>query len=234
MSALPPLIDFHAHILPGADHGSCGIEESLNQLNLMRCAGVATVVATPHFYPHQHPVAHFQKRIHSSAEELIAHLPADAPTICLGAEVLYCHGIHRMEDLSQLCIRGTNLLLLELPLDQWGNELFDTVAELCSRYTVVLAHIDRYLRRQQHEIAELLSLGAYAQINASALFSFSVRRKLLPFWQGDRIVALGSDLHQADKRTYAQFSAACTRLGNNFSVIMQRSHMLLQNAIPLV
>ncbi|MEE3459824.1 MAG: CpsB/CapC family capsule biosynthesis tyrosine phosphatase, partial [Candidatus Faecousia sp.] len=42
------MIDFHAHILPGADHGSDGLETSLRQLALAEEAGVDTIVATPH------------------------------------------------------------------------------------------------------------------------------------------------------------------------------------------
>ena len=63
------IIDFHAHILPGADHGSSGLEESLNQLALIRAAGVDTVVATPHFYPHRHTPEEFLQATASAARE---------------------------------------------------------------------------------------------------------------------------------------------------------------------
>ena len=42
------MTDFHAHILPGADHGSDGMETSLTQLALAEAAGVDTIIATPH------------------------------------------------------------------------------------------------------------------------------------------------------------------------------------------
>ena len=56
------LIDFHAHVLPGMDHGCKNITECKKQLSLAMSAGVSTVVATPHFYPHQHNVASFISR----------------------------------------------------------------------------------------------------------------------------------------------------------------------------
>ena len=36
-----PIIDFHAHILPGADHGSRHTVTSLAQLELIRQGGTA-------------------------------------------------------------------------------------------------------------------------------------------------------------------------------------------------
>ena len=45
------IIDFHAHILPGADHGSRDVKTTKAQLEMLAGAGVKAVVATPHFYP---------------------------------------------------------------------------------------------------------------------------------------------------------------------------------------
>ena len=230
MSGHAPLIDFHAHILPGADHGSSGIEESLNQLALIQNAGVDTVVATPHFYPNLHNPTQFLQAVNSSAEKLAAHLSDSSPRICIGAEVLYCDRLDEMEQLDQLCIRGTNILLLELPMSDWHQELFDTVEALSRQYTVVLAHIDRYIRIQQEEIGALLALGAYAQINTSAFFCFLERKRLAPFLESDRVVALGSDLHNAPPRQYHQFVAAKRKLGAMHPEIMRRSQALLKNA----
>lgn len=230
MSASVPLIDFHAHILPGADHGSSGIEQSVNQLALIHHAGVDTVVATPHFYPNRHKVEDFVKTVGSAAESLAVHLP-DTLRLAVGSEVLYCDRLDRMEGLERLCIRGTDLLLLELPLDIWNRDLFETVECLTKRYTVLLAHVDRYVRFQQEELLELLAMGTYAQINADALFSFTERRKLLPILESGRVVALGSDLHRLEKKTYERFSAARGKLGEGrFEEIMRRSAELLQGA----
>lgn len=40
-------MDFHAHILPGADHGSRDLDHSLRQLRAAKAVGVDTIVATP-------------------------------------------------------------------------------------------------------------------------------------------------------------------------------------------
>ena len=44
------IIDFHSHILPQADHGSDGIEMSMQQVRYAVNAGVTDIIATPHFY----------------------------------------------------------------------------------------------------------------------------------------------------------------------------------------
>ena len=229
MSAQNALIDFHSHILPGADHGSSCTKESLNQLELMHQAGVATVVATPHFYPNQHRPEDHLRMLAVTAEKL-ASRPHATPRICLGAEVLYCDGLENMENLNELCIRGTNVLLLELPFGPWSAMLFDTVSALCGKYTLVLAHIDRYLAKHSSEIEELLSLGALAQINADALTGFFSRRRLAPFLRDDRLVALGSDLHGDDPKSYAPLVSAKKHLGDKHDEIMLRSAELLKSA----
>lgn len=225
------LIDFHSHILPGADHGSGGIRTSLKQISMMDDAGVDTVVATPHFYPHVINVEGFLDLVNSTAEELRKNLRESRVKICLGAEVLYCDGLESMEDLEKLCFRGTNILLLELPMeDQWNDNLFYCVKSLSKKYALVLAHIDRYIRPHRNDIAELLDLGAYAQINAPSLSSMGTRRKLMPFLESDRVVALGSDLHGVDEKSYKQFLASQKRLGEGFHLIMERSVALLDGA----
>ena len=230
MSATVPLIDFHAHILPGADHGSSGIEQSLNQLALIHHAGVDTVVATPHFYPNRHKVEDFVDMVNSAAERLTEQLPPSL-RLGVGTEILYCDRLDRMDGLERLCVRGTDLLLLELPLDIWSHDLFETVECLTKRFTVLLAHVDRYVRFQQAELMELLAMGAYAQINADALFSFTERRKLTPILDSERVVALGSDLHRLEKKTYERFAAAKNKLGaERFEDIMLHSAKLLENA----
>ncbi len=223
------IIDFHAHILPCADHGSDGLQTSMEQIALINNAGVSAVVATPHFYPHFHTVEQFSSTVSAAAEELAASV-TDRPLIGLGAEVLYCEGIENMDGLSRLCIRGTDLLILELPLADWDKNIIYSVKRLTDSCTVVLAHIDRYMETCPDIIDALMSLGALAQINASSLFYAPVRKKLAPYIANGQIFALGSDLHMADRKAYAQFEKAKKKLGAEFDNIMSRSQNLLDGA----
>ena len=65
-------IDFHSHILPGADHGSDSLEMSLSQLENAKAAGVSTIVATPHFYPDVDNVPDFLARREKAYDMLCA------------------------------------------------------------------------------------------------------------------------------------------------------------------
>ena len=226
------IIDFHTHILPGADHGSSGIEDTRGQIALLNNAGVDTVVATPHFYPNRHTLEDFLYKVESSVEKL-SSIDIPRPRICLGAEVLYCDGIYNMQGLDKLCIRGTNILLLELPLDTWDDRLFDTVKELTERYTVVLAHIDRYISWQRDGIYSLIEIGALAQINAPSLFCRSERKLLTPLIESGDIYAVGSDLHGAEKNTVKRFAMVSKKLGDHYGEIMQKSNELIKDAITI-
>lgn len=230
MEHAAPLIDFHTHILPGADHGSSGTHETMNQMQIIQRYGVDTVVATPHFYPNLHRVDRFLPLV----EDCLARFrSAESPftgRLCLGAEVLYCHHLDQMPDLDSLCIRGTDLLLLELPMGQLDADIFETVEALLRRYTVVLAHIDRYIADSEDIIDGLIQRGALAQINAYSLFSGGMRRRLSPYLKSDRVVALGSDLHGEDEKGYKKFATADKKIGDLRDRIMLRAESLLRNA----
>lgn len=225
------IIDFHSHILPCADHGSDGIKTSKKQITLMKDAGVDTAVLTPHFYPNRHSVSTFLTEIGSAAEELISKCGTH-PKFCLGAEVLYCEGIEEMEDIEKLCIRGTDVLLLELPMTpEWNKTMLYEVKRLSSRFTVVLAHIDRYTDLHSEELMSLMASGnVRAQVNTSAFSHKSDKHALSPFIEAGYVVALGSDLHGASKKIYRRFRKAEGRLGEAYERIMQISAELLTGA----
>lgn len=228
------IIDFHSHILPAVDHGCSDVGEALRQLEIVKSAGVDTIVATPHFYPNAIDTESFLRRIESASRMLLrAADTASLPTVYVGAEVLYCDSLEQMEGLERLCIGGTDLLLLELPLGRWNDALFYTAEALLKRFTVILAHVDRYAREQRQALFDLLSMGALAQINAAALLSLGMRRRLRPFLHSPSLVAVGSDLHGANAELYEQFLSAQRHLGVEREAIAQRSRDLLRSAVPL-
>ncbi len=232
MSSFRGAIDFHSHILPSIDHGCKDIDECRGQLALMSESGTSLAVATPHFYPHEHKVSDFISNVSYAVSLMHAAKIENSPCIALGAEVLLCHNLHKMEGLEKLYIRGTNILLLELPMNRLSDAYLDTVEAIMENgTTVVLAHIDRYLRDYEETIDTLLSMGAYAQINAHSLSSGKIRRKLVSYLeQSDKICAVGSDLHGVDKTAYKKFVKAGKLLGEYYPTIMKRSEKLLQDA----
>ena len=197
------VIDLHAHILPGADHGCRDRATAQAQLESIAANGTDAVVATPHFYPHRDNIVAFLARRTAAVERLRRCTLPPALRVFLGSEVQVCEGLDEMEELEALCIRGTKVILLEMPHTKWSTRLLATVLAIAERGLVpVLAHVDRYPVR---EINKLLEKGVLAQLNAEALEGFFSRRRAIRYLKGGRVVAFGSDLHGAEPDGYEAF-----------------------------
>ena len=224
-------VDFHAHILPKADHGSNSLEESLTQLSIVKRYGFDKIVATPHFYPHQHNLSAFLKKRDESVASLKAEMPEGCPSVAVGAEVLLCNNLNRLETLASLCIGSSNVIMIELPFCDFNDGYVDTVREIQnSGFSVILAHADRY---PKENIERLIDIGVSLQLNVSSLCKFIKRKHLFKWIEDERVVALGSDIHGINERPYKDFlffkkkfqdefnqiSNASLKLWNNFSLI---------------
>ena len=219
------LTDFHAHIIPWADHGSSSIDTSLFQLTLAAEFGIDQIVATPHFYPQQENADRFLSRRNDCYQRLSSHLTAEHPRVILGAEVLICDNIEKMPGIESLCIEGTKTLLLELPFSDFSDSFVHSVKSLIhDGYTVVLAHADRY---DQDNIEKLVHAGAKIQLNADSLSGFLVPTHLKRWIYSDKVVAIGSDIHGHDKNAYKRFTKVLRRFADNSEYIMSASKKLL-------
>ncbi len=218
-------IDFHAHILPKADHGSDGLETSLQQVALAKEAGIDLLAATPHFYPISDTAEAFLERRSRCLAELTSSLEPGMPEILPGAEVQLCRGLNHLQQLQELCFRGTKVLLLELPADFRFNQFERTLESL--RYDcglqVVIAHVDRY----PELAAPILEAGYFGQLNASSLCTMFRKKRFYDWIEEGSIVALGSDLHGV-KTGYSEFLQAKKKLGSLYDEIMSRTQSLLE------
>lgn len=187
-------LDYHAHVLPGCDHGSDGVETSRKQLAMAAAAGIRTICATPHFYPHKESIPSFLQRREASARLLHENLTADAPQLELGAEVLICDGMERLDGLSRLCRGETNELLLEMPFYQWPEAIWDTLYALCERrdIKIVLAHAERY---PPEAIEQLIRDNVTLQLNSECLTRPLHRKRYLTWIKNGSVKYLGSDIH---------------------------------------
>lgn len=221
------MLDFHAHILPGADHGSDGLQTSLRQLRLAEQAGIDTIIATPHFYPQTDDFGRFRRLRRSAAQTLREHYSGTV-RILVGAEVHMCVGLDHLEGLEALCIPGTKVMLCELPFRGCTNGITETFVRLMDERGIVpvLAHVDRY---DPTLINNLFGMGLCGQLNAEPLSRPFHRKRLLPWIDSGDIVALGSDIHGADIG-YAPFLKAVEFLGSRFAVLESRARALLQDA----
>ena len=211
------MIDFHSHILPAVDDGSKDADESIRLLTMLSKQGIDTVVATPHFNAEKESVEEFISRRQASFNILAPLMSEDMPKVILGAEVAYYDGISSLTDLEKLCIEGTNLLLVEMPMCRWSEYALGELKDLsCTKgYTVLLAHIERYMGDQSPQVFRQLSqLGVLMQVNASFFNGVFSRRKAINMLCKGEINAIGSDCHNTTTRP--------PQLGSAFDVIRNK------------
>lgn len=222
-------IDFHAHVLPGMDHGCSSSKESCEQLRLAEKAGVGTVVATSHFYPHEMSIRAFIENRNGAINRLHEVYDSDKPTVIPAAEVLFCENMQNMDNIEQLCIGNTGYILLEMPFGDWKKNWFEDLSEIYDRMCgrVILAHVDRY---DSDSIEYLLNKGFSAQINAAAFGMFKNTKNIDRWIDNGSVVALGSDIH-GTKIGYKEYLHAAKKLGKRFEVIMSRSADVLNKKI---
>lgn len=241
------ITDFHSHILPMMDDGSQSPEESLRMLKLLKAQGVERVVATPHFYPKQENPDSFLKRREEAAVMLRSAIKfaelgeSDVPEVLVGAEVAYYNGMSLSNRIRELCIEGTNVMLLEMPFCKWSDSV---VSEVCKMQRelglqIVLAHVDRYM--QYVDSAKLFKLKSYRvlmQVNADPFLRFFSGRKMLKLLQTGTANVLGSDFHNLEERSSHMDEAMQTIIdrgyGERLEKMMAHADELLKQAVPLV
>lgn len=230
------LIDFHSHILPGIDDGSRSIEESLQILDVMADDGVGIVVATPHFYPDDISISHFIRRRNNAYEQLAPHLKVNHPKILLGAEVLYSPELIHNNDVKDLCIEGTDYLLLEMPYTKLTNAIVDSVEEFYdnSGLDIIIAHIERYLHFTSYdELENLMSLDVLGQLNAKSFEKRKTRKNCLKLINDGYVHVLGTDFHRIDREdlpvSYAYKTIAKKLSSEVADQIMHNSKLVINN-----
>ena len=162
----------------------------------------------------------------------------DIPEVVLGAEVLFFNGMSVAEELKELCINGTDMMLLEMPFTEWTDSVFREIDNLSQRLSVipVIAHLDRYLSMQNKKaIEELIRKEVIISVNAE---SFSIKKYLrfiLKLMGEGVIYMLGSDCHNLDKRNpniEKAIPIIREKLGDEFTEsFFERENDLLMNSV---
>ena len=202
------MIDSHTHILPRMDDGARSSEQSIAMLRAEAAQGVDTVVLTPHFYAAREKLSDFLTRRAASYArlcEVVEQQPDrdQLPKLLLGAEVAWYPSLVQDESLRQLCIEGTNLLLIEPSMARWDPSFVRRIYDLigCCGIVPIIAHIDRYFSGQRPEdLRSVFALNIPIQISASALTSFWTRKKALRTIKSGVAMVLISDCHDTDRR----------------------------------
>lgn len=200
-------IDFHTHILPHIDDGAKDTEMALAMLGKADECGAELIVLTPHVSYD----ANIETFITTRNEEI--RMLKDAaresgvnfPKILAGAEVALSGALSERDNVRELCIEGTELILLELPYTSWSPWYNNEIYNLISRHNVtpVMAHIERYIKKPQdiEKLSTLVSLGVQFQINARSFLTFSGKKIIRELAAEGMISAIGSDCHDTGKRS---------------------------------
>lgn len=198
------MIDLHMHVLPGMDDGSRDAGMSAAMLERSAAYGVDTVAATSHFYAEDNDIPRFLARRRSAYDRLMEAVGErdDLPRVVLGAEVLYFSGMSTVDTLDALCLKGTDLLLLEMPFVLWTDRVLREVDAIQrSGLQVVAAHIERYMEIQPRRTMEaFFDLGTFIQCNASFFLNRRTVRQALRMFRQGQIQFLGSDAHNITAR----------------------------------
>lgn len=195
------MIDFHSHILPAIDDGSQDVETSLKMLDISRQNGVDAVVLTPHCHPRsQEHIDKFLQRRDNAFKTLSSLVSEDLPKIIPASEIRIYQDFHKYKRLDELCILGTNYILLEMPYELWKDYAFEEIYQLTRLgFKPIMAHLDRFLDQEKH-FREIFSLGSLVQMNTSAFLETATRKKMAKFFETGHIHVIGSDTHNLYER----------------------------------
>ncbi len=205
--------DIHTHILPQNDDGSSSSAESIEMLSALYSQGVTRVALTPHFKATGDEPESFLRRRRSTEDQLIKHLNElsridndiinNIPDIYVGAEVAFFNAMSNVNALRDMCLSGTNYLLVEMPFDRWSFAMVDELQELMKKQGIIpiIAHINRYFSCFGNQMFDkILEAGIKVQINADAFLGFWASRRALDMLKSGKVHFIGSDCHNMGKR----------------------------------
>ncbi|HUX47140.1 MAG TPA: CpsB/CapC family capsule biosynthesis tyrosine phosphatase, partial [Desulfosporosinus sp.] len=201
------MIDIHSHILPGLDHGSKNMEETLGIVRQLHEAGFKTLIATPHVlegadFLHPKEILTSTERVRQAVTE--AGIPVE---ILPGAENYIFPDIAKWVRAGKLLTLGNTgkYILVEFPLleiPRYTDQVFFELQVL--GITPVLAHPERYrgLFQEPERLLDWVKRGILFQLD---LRSFSVRFGPQPkqlaetMLSSDLIHFVGSDAHRVSR-----------------------------------
>lgn len=192
------MTDLHTHILPGMDDGPGEPIGAGSLVERQLLQGVDRIALTSHYHCEGEPLDAFLRRREAAFSVLRGLCPPEV-SLKRGCEVYFSPSLLEL-DLASLCLEGTNVLLLELPVLQKPAFLREVLTGLVQRGIMpLIAHVERYqyVARDPRILAEWMALGALIQVNAKSVIDGGLARKLIK-WGLCQVVA--SDAHSLEHR----------------------------------
>lgn len=228
------MIDFHSHFLPDIDDGADSPGTSLSMLRESWDQGVDLIFATPHFYADMDDPRSFLARRNQAFLQLQQAMAEDGgnfPQILLGAEILYFPGMSVADELYDMRMGQSPLLLIEPPMLPWSNTMLDEIEQtgknLCC--IPVIAHVDRYARMLGDDTLFDRALDRHflVQVNASFFIHSGSSDLALQYLAEDRIHFIGSDCHDMEQRAPNMGPASVIIEKNG----LEKQHMTLDSRV---
>lgn len=199
------LLDIHSHILYNVDDGAKDIDESFALLSSMALQGITDVIATPHFYPQNDTLEDFKDRVNTSFEELKEKTKdKKLPNIYLGCEILYYHGISKVDSLKDFTLNNSNYLLLEPNPYQIDNTFLKELIYLKEQIGIIpiIPHIERYYKMPGFKklVKFVKENSILTQVNAASFLKRKYNRILKKLVKEDIISFIGTDAHSTQLR----------------------------------
>lgn len=216
------MTDLHTHILPGMDDGAKDPEQTRLLLQRQLSQGVKRLALTSHYLCDQEPLEVFLDRREEAFAAALAVCP-EGLTLKRGCEVFFSPGLLELEA-ERLCLEGTNVLLLELPVLQKPAFLREVLTGLGSRGIVpMLAHVERYLyvRQDPSQLAQWRELGCLIQLNAESLDGFAMR--LIKWGLADVIASDTHSLAYRPPNLRRGLDAVSKALGREQALALERN-----------
>lgn len=194
-------IDSHCHILPGVDHGAKDEQTAYSMAQALCERGFTKCFATPHFYFYEESADSFLARRDKAYSSMVF---PEALTVLPGAEVAYEVGLSQRCDLSKLVIKGTDRVLIELPMKRFTPKTVEEFFDIRSRHDVkiIVAHAERYLPYMTFsDYMELAGVDDIIfQINLYSISRFYNKIFLKRLINSGASVIFGTDIHAVDER----------------------------------
>ena len=237
-------VDLHTHILPWMDDGASDADISMQILRKEAGDGVSQIVLTPHYNPIDTSISEFRVRRTVSFQQLKKALDnsdlKNSFDLRTAAEIRYNPSLVDMEELDDLCVTGTKVLLIEFSFHHYPEFVRNVFYRLQSKgYTVLMAHVERYpwLREKTDFLYDLVCDGAYAQFNADSIVkdrdALSFIKKMIDC---GLVHCIGTDTHNMDERPPLMKDAEEVLLKKTnletVSYLNENAQMLLGGGIP--
>lgn len=193
------MTDLHTHILPGLDDGAKELGSALAMLEHQAGQGVTRIALTSHYHCELEALDDFLARREEAFRALAQVCPPEL-TLKRGCEVYYSPELLGLEA-ERLCLEGTRVLLLELPVLQKPAFLREVLAGLAARGILpLIAHAERYayVAEDPTLLADWIALGARIQVNAGSLMEGQRLAMKLVKWGLAHVIA--SDAHSLQYR----------------------------------